>query len=896
MDIDSDMRSVNVVKLVKELMEGERGKKMKKKTTVMEKPHVICFPSPAQSHIKSMLKLAKLLYCKGFHVTLVNTEFNHRRLLKSRGSDSLKGLPDFRFESIPDGLPPSDENVTQDLPRLCEAATNNFLAPFNDLLDKLNGTASPDVPPVTCIVSDGFMPVAITAAEMLGIPIAVFFTISACSLMGLKQFKVLKEKGLTPLKDDSYLTNGYLDRVVDWIPGMKDIRLRDLPSFFRTTDPNDCLFTFCMESVERALSASAIIFHTFDALEQEVLTSLYSMFPRVYTIGPLQLLLNEIQEDDLYSIDCNLWKEEVECLQWLDSQRPNSVIYVNFGSIAVATKEQLIEFGMGLSKTGHPFLWIIRPDMIAGDCAVLPPEFTEETKDRGFISSWCPQEEVLNHPSVGGFLTHCGWGSTIESISSGVPMLCWPSFGDQQTNCWYTCTECGIGMEIDSIVTREKVETKVRELLDGEEGKKMKQKAMEWKRVALEATRPSGSSTMNLDKLVQEVLLSRNHTCDKRLVGLNIVKLARKIVREKEKEMGSISKPHVVVIPSPVQEVGLPVVMYATVNACGYMGFKHLYALREKGFTPIKDLSNLSNGYLETKVDCAPGMKDVRLKDFPFIQTTDPDDVVFNFIMGAAETSIKARAIALHTFDALEPEVLDGLSTIFPRVYSIGPLQLLLNQIEENGLKSIGYNLWKEDRSCLQWLDTKEPKSVVYVNFGSITVMTAAQLVEFAMGLANSKISFLWIIRPDLVTGESAVLPAEFAETENRSFITSWCPQEEVLNHPAVGGFLTHSGWGSTIESLCAGVPMVCWPFFADQAMNCRYSCNEWGVGMEIDNNVKREGVEMLVKELMEGDEGEKMREKAMEWKRLAEEAAGPKGTSSINLDKFIHEIISSNN
>uniref|UniRef100_A0A6N2L827 anthocyanidin 3-O-glucosyltransferase n=1 Tax=Salix viminalis TaxID=40686 RepID=A0A6N2L827_SALVM len=1013
MDIDSDMRSVNVVKLVKELMEGERGKKMKKKTTVMEKPHVICFPSPAQSHIKSMLKLAKLLYCKGFHVTLVNTEFNHRRLLKSRGSDSLKGLPDFRFESIPDGLPPSDENVTQDLPRLCEAATNNFLAPFNDLLDKLNGTASPDVPPVTCIVSDGFMPVAITAAEMLGIPIAVFFTISACSLMGLKQFKVLKEKGLTPLKDDSYLTNGYLDRVVDWIPGMKDIRLRDLPSFFRTTDPNDCLFTFCMESVERALSASAIIFHTFDALEQEVLTSLYSMFPRVYTIGPLQLLLNEIQEDDLYSIDCNLWKEEVECLQWLDSQRPNSVIYVNFGSIAVATKEQLIEFGMGLSKTGHPFLWIIRPDMIAGDCAVLPPEFTEETKDRGFISSWCPQEEVLNHPSVGGFLTHCGWGSTIESISSGVPMLCWPSFGDQQTNCWYTCTECGIGMEIDSIVTREKVETKVRELLDGEEGKKMKQKAMEWKRVALEATRPSGSSTMNLDKLVQEVLLSRNHTCDKRLVGLNIVKLARKIVREKEKEMGSISKPHVVVIPSPVQghiktmlkfakllhykglhitfvntefnhnrllrsgglhavddlpgfhfdtipdglppsdidatqdipslcdamnkkflapftdlllklkntvsennppitcvvadpfapfsikageEVGLPVVMYATVNACGYMGCKQLYALREKGFTPIKDLSNLSNGYLETKVDCAPGMKDVRLKDFPFIQTTDPDDVVFNFIMGAAETSIKARAIALHTFDALEPEVLDGLSTIFPRVYSIGPLQLLLNQIEENGLKSIGYNLWKEDRSCLQWLDTKEPKSVVYVNFGSITVMTAAQLVEFAMGLANSKISFLWIIRPDLVTGESAVLPAEFAETENRSFITSWCPQEEVLNHPAVGGFLTHSGWGSTIESLCAGVPMVCWPFFADQAMNCRYSCNEWGVGMEIDNNVKREGVEMLVKELMEGDEGEKMREKAMEWKRLAEEAAGPKGTSSINLDKFIHEIISSNN
>ena len=166
----------------------------------VDKPHAVCFPIPCQSHMKSMLKLAKLLHCKGFHITFVNTEFNHRRLLQSRGSHSLKGLPDFRFESISDGLPSSDENAAQDLPRICEAARNKLSGPFNDLLDKLNGTASPDVPPVTCIVSDGFMPVAITSAEMLGIPIALFFTISACSFMGLKQYKVLKEKGLTPLK------------------------------------------------------------------------------------------------------------------------------------------------------------------------------------------------------------------------------------------------------------------------------------------------------------------------------------------------------------------------------------------------------------------------------------------------------------------------------------------------------------------------------------------------------------------------------------------------------------------------------------------------------------------------------------------------------------------------
>ncbi|KAG5252558.1 7-deoxyloganetin glucosyltransferase [Salix suchowensis] len=475
----------------------------------VDKPHAVCFPTPAQSHIKSMLKLAKLLHCKGFHITFVNTEFNHRRLLQSRGSDSLKGLPDFRFESIPDGLPSSDENATQNIREISEASREGLLGPFNDMLDKLNGTESSDVPPVTCIVSDGFMPVAIDAAAMHEVPIALFFTISACSFMGFRQFQALKEKGLTPLKDESFLTNGYLDEVVEWIPGMRDIKLRDLPSFVRTTDPNDFMFSFCADCAERASEGSAVILHTFNTLEQEVLNALYSMFPRVYAIGPLQLLLNKIQEDDLNSVGCNLWKEEVECLQWLDSQRPNSVIYVNFGSIEVATKEQLIEFGMGLSKSGHPFLWIIRPDMIAGDCAVMPPEFTEETKERGFISSWCQQEEVLNHPSVGGFLTHCGWGSIMESISSGVPMLCWPSSGDQQTNCRYTCTEWGIGMEIDSVVTREKVETQVRELMGGEEGEKMKKKAMEWRKLAEEATGPDGSSSMNLDRLVTEVLVSK---------------------------------------------------------------------------------------------------------------------------------------------------------------------------------------------------------------------------------------------------------------------------------------------------------------------------------------------------------------------------------------------------
>uniref|UniRef100_A0A2N9F6J5 Glycosyltransferase n=1 Tax=Fagus sylvatica TaxID=28930 RepID=A0A2N9F6J5_FAGSY len=480
-----------------------------KNTVKADKPHVVCIPSPAQSHIKGMLKLSKLLHHKGFHITFVNTEFNHQRFLNSRGPNSLDGLSDFQFETIPDSLPPSDLNATQDLPSLCNSIMKNFLAPFSDLLVKLNGATSKN-PPVTCIISDGFMPFTVTAAEELGIPIVMFFTISACSLMGFTQLAPLKDKGIIPLKDESYLTNGYLDQVIDWIPGMRDIRLRDLPSYVQIIDPNNLSFKFAIEAAKTAPKASGIVIHTFDALEKEVLDGLSTMLPNVYAIGPLQpLLINHTPNDPLNSIGYNLWKEETECLNWLNSKPPNSVIYVNFGSITVLTQQQLVEFGCGLVNSKHPFLWIIRSDLVVGETTNFPHEFEVATKERGLIANWCPQEEVLNHPSVGGFLTHSGWNSTIESVCAGVPMLCCPFVADQQTNSKFTCNEWGIGININNDAKRDEVEKFVRELMEGDKSKKMKKKAMEWKKLAEDATAPLGSSSVNLNNLVSEVLLSK---------------------------------------------------------------------------------------------------------------------------------------------------------------------------------------------------------------------------------------------------------------------------------------------------------------------------------------------------------------------------------------------------
>ncbi|PIA50832.1 hypothetical protein AQUCO_01200240v1 [Aquilegia coerulea] len=166
------------------------------------------------------------------------------------------------------------------------------------------------------------------------------------------------------------------------------------------------------------------------------------------------------------------------------------------------TKDQLVEFAWGLANSKHPFLWVIRPDLVIGEAAILPPEFTNETADRGMISGWCLQEKVLCHSSTGVMDTMCG----------GVRIISWPFFGDQQTNCWNACVHWGFGTEIDKNVKRDEVEKMLRELMESEKGKEMKERAMEWKKSAEDSIKPGGSSYMNLDKVIQEVLLQKPTT------------------------------------------------------------------------------------------------------------------------------------------------------------------------------------------------------------------------------------------------------------------------------------------------------------------------------------------------------------------------------------------------
>ncbi|XP_021752435.1 linamarin synthase 2-like [Chenopodium quinoa] len=483
------------------------------------KPHAVCVAFPAQGHLIPMMQLAKLLHSRGFYITFVNTHFNHNRLIKAnKGSSSsdddewVSCFPDFKFESMDDGLPPSDRDATQDPPTLCYALRDNCLPASRELLARVR--AKTGVLPVTCVISDGLLGGVVEAAREIGVPGIQLWTASACGFLGYLYYPQLLERGIIPFKDENYKHDGTLNTPVNWIPGMENMRLGDLPSLMRITDEDEILFTFQKEQVQSCLKASALIFNTFDSFEQRVLEAIKSnISPQIYTIGPLQILEQKhVPESPLKSFRPTLWKDDIQCLEWLAQRKPKSVVYVNYGSVTTMSKENVVEFAWGLAKSKHPFLWVLRPDVVSmEESELLPKEFFDEVRDRGLVVSWCPQEQVLVHPAVGVFLTHCGWNSLLEAVCrGGLPIICWPFFFEQPTNCRYACLEdeWGVGLEVNQEVKRKEIQDLVREVMDGKKGEKLRKNALGWQERAEEATDVGGSSFDDFERLIKEALHS----------------------------------------------------------------------------------------------------------------------------------------------------------------------------------------------------------------------------------------------------------------------------------------------------------------------------------------------------------------------------------------------------
>lgn len=229
-----------------------------------------------------------------------------------------------------------------------------------------------------------------------------------------------------------------------------------------------------------------------------------------------------------------------------------------------------------------------------------------------------------------------------------------------------------------------------------------------------------------------------------------------------------------------------------------------------------------------------------------------------------------------NTTSELEP----GAFAKWARFLPIGPL------MQSDRSKS---SFWREDTSCLDWLDQHPPQSVVYVSFGSLATVEANQFKELALGLDLLNKPFLWVVRPSNDNDRhNHAYPDGFIGSKGK--VIGWAPQKKILNHPAIACFITHCGWNSIIEGVCGGIPFLCWPFFSDQFINKSYICDVWkvGVGLEKDENgvISKGEIRKKVEQIL-GNEDIKAR--SLKLKELTLNNSAEAGQSSKNLQKFIN-------
>ncbi|XP_019079486.1 7-deoxyloganetic acid glucosyltransferase isoform X1 [Vitis vinifera] len=472
-------------------------------------PHVLVFPFPIQGHVNSMLKLAELLSLAGLRITFLNSDYTHSRLLRYTNIlDRFTRYAGFRFQTISDGLPLDHPRTGVQLKDMFDGMKATTKPLFREMI--MSWCRSSD--PVTCIIADGIMGFAIDVGNEVGVPTISFRTSSPCAFWAYFSLPQLIEAGEVPFKGLCMNTvDDDMDQLVTSVPGMEGfLRRRDLPSFCRTKDANDPNLQLVMIETRQTPRADALILNTFEDLDGATLSQIRSHCPKLYTIGPLHAHLKSrlASETTASQFSNSLWEEDKRCIPWLDRQPSKSVIYVSFGSLTVITKEELMEFWHGLVNSGSRFLWVIRPDSLTEkDGEFQPPaQLWEVTKERGQIVGWVPQEEVLAHPAVGGFLTYSGWNSTIESIFAGVPMICWPYFADQQVNSRFVSHVWKLGMDMKDTCDRVTIEKMVRDLMEKRRTEFTKS-AEAMAKLARSSLSEGGSSYCNFSRLIESIRL-----------------------------------------------------------------------------------------------------------------------------------------------------------------------------------------------------------------------------------------------------------------------------------------------------------------------------------------------------------------------------------------------------
>ncbi|KAL5790585.1 hypothetical protein ACOSQ2_005473 [Xanthoceras sorbifolium] len=473
--------------------------------------HILFFPHLAHGHMIPTIDMARLFARHGVKATIICTPLNAPLFSKVIERDIQHGteisIQIIKFPSVEAGLPEGCENLGS---TTSPEMFNNFYKALGLLQQPLEQLLEECRP--TCLVADVMFPWATEVASKLGIPRLIFHGISYfafCVFHSLRCYEPLN----TISDFESFIVPG--------IPDQIKMTKSQQPNYFRGVEDEQTKLTNL--AVQSEKTSYGVLVNSFYELEPAYSEHYRKVIGRkAWSIGPVSLCNRDIEDKALRGNTASI--DGDKCLRWLELKKPNSVLYICFGSKFCFPASQLLEIAKGVEAAGKHFIWVMKDEENVNNQDKqewLLEGFEKRVEGQGLIiRGWAPQVLILDHKAIGGFMTHCGWNSILESVTNGVPMITWPLYAEQFYNEKLVTDVLKIGVSIGTqecsrsidakkfILKKDDIERSVNQLMVGEEAEEMRGKAKALKEIAGRAVKEGGSSYSDLNALLEELRLN----------------------------------------------------------------------------------------------------------------------------------------------------------------------------------------------------------------------------------------------------------------------------------------------------------------------------------------------------------------------------------------------------
>uniref|UniRef100_A0A6P6FP93 Glycosyltransferase n=1 Tax=Ziziphus jujuba TaxID=326968 RepID=A0A6P6FP93_ZIZJJ len=480
--------------------------------------HIFFFPLMAQGHLIPIIDMAMLFASRGLKATIITTPFHAPLVSKTLQSTQLSGnshinvnVLTIKFPCVENGLPEGCESVNMALSHGLQQQFARATTKLGPQLSQLLQQHRPD-----CLVADMLFPWATDVAARHGIPRLIFHGtcyFSLCASLCVHRYE--PQKIVSSDSDRFQIPN---------LPGDMKFTINQLPDVMEDVNTEfEKLYKTSKEVEGRSYGVLVNSFYELEPVYADHYKKVLGI--KAWNIGPL-FLCNKLSEQKTNrGVEQECSTDQRECLNWLSSRKPNSVVYVCFGSLPYFSDAQLMEIALGLEASGHSFIWVVNEgNHVQGVKEEwLPEGFEKRMEGKGLIiRGWVPQVLILQHEAVGGFVTHCGWNSIMEGVCAGLPMVTWPAFAEQFFNEKLVTQILGIGVGVGAEkwarltlvgVKREAIEKAVSRIMEGEEAEEMRNRAKALGEMARMAIREGGSSYLDLNAFIEGLKLHKI-SCD----------------------------------------------------------------------------------------------------------------------------------------------------------------------------------------------------------------------------------------------------------------------------------------------------------------------------------------------------------------------------------------------